>query len=351
MDKNKFVNIVVLGASGYTGSELIRILSYHPKINIVGLSADRNAGKFLGDIFPHLSQLNLPKLKHIDELDFNEDDPNKKIDVVFSALPSGEAQVVASKISQLLIDLSADFRLNDKTVFKEAYGFEHQSPEKQSEAVYGLTELSRNQLSKSNLVANPGCYPTSVLIPLIPLVRERFIDLENIIIDSKSGVSGAGRSLKESSLFTEVSEGIHAYGLGTHRHAPEIEQQLSNEAGQNIRISFTPHLVPMNRGILSTIYICTNTKENDLREFLNNFYKNDTFIKILDKGGIAQTRYVRGSNNCFISITQDRVAGKIIICSVIDNLIKGASGQAVQNMNVRLGFRESEGLNSLAIFP
>ena len=201
MDKNKFVNIVVLGASGYTGSELIRILSYHPKINIVGLSADRNAGKFLGDIFPHLSQLNLPKLKHIDELDFNEDDPNKKIDVVFSALPSGEAQVVASKTSQLLIDLSADFRLNDKTVFKEAYGFEHQSPEKQSEAVYGLTELSRNQLSKSNLVANPGCYPTSVLIPLIPLVRERFIDLENIIIDSKSGVSGAGRSLKESSLF------------------------------------------------------------------------------------------------------------------------------------------------------
>ncbi len=351
MKINERINVAILGASGYTGCELIRILSNHPNVNIVALTADKSIGKPVGSLFPNLSNLKLPNFKKIDELDFNEKDSANSIDVVFSALPSGQTQEFATSISQLIIDLSADFRLNDPDLFEQVYGFSHKCPNRQVDAVYGLTELYRDKIAASKLIANPGCYPTSVLLPLIPLLKESFIDLENIIIDSKSGVTGAGRSLKQSSLFSEVSEGIHPYGVGHHRHAPEIEQALMEAANCDVRITFTPHLVPMNRGILSTIYLCSDKDANTIRGYLEEYFSKETFVKILDKDKLPRTSDVRGSNNCFISVTQDRVAGKIIICSVIDNLVKGASGQAVQNMNLICGLNEDMGLTSLAIFP
>lgn len=351
MNTDKKVNVAILGASGYTGSELIRILSHHPKVNIVALTADKNFGKSIGNLFPSFSNLKLPVLKKINEINFHEKGSLDTIDLVFSALPSGQLQEIISSIPQIIIDLSADFRLENLDIFEEVYGFQHKCPSKQTDAVYGLTELFREKISSSRLIANPGCYPTSILLPLIPLCKEGVIDLEGIIIDSKSGVTGAGRSLKQSSLFAEVSEGVHAYGVGFHRHAPEIEQALVGAANNDVKITFTPHLVPMNRGILSTIYLSSDNGANKIRTFLKEYYSNDFFVNILDKGNFPRTSDVRGTNNCFISVTQDKISGKIIICSVIDNLVKGASGQAVQNMNLIYGFNDNLGLKSLSIFP
>jgi N-acetyl-gamma-glutamyl-phosphate reductase len=252
-----------------------------------------------------------------------------------------------------IIDLSADFRLSDVNTYAAWYGHTHLAPALQKEAVYGLTELHRSEIKKARLVANPGCYPTSAQLPLAPLLKAHLIEADSIIIDAKSGVTGAGRAAKQAMLFTEVNEGINAYGIASHRHAPEIEQGLSLAAGVPVTVNFTPHLMPMNRGILSTIYVkmAPGKTADDLRDALNKTYMQEPFVRLVAKGVSPATHMVRGTNGCFIGVFDDRLKGRAIIVSVIDNLVKGASGQAVQNMNLLFGFSETTALTQTALFP
>jgi N-acetyl-gamma-glutamyl-phosphate reductase len=277
------------------------------------------------------------------------------IDAVFCCLPHGTTQEVIAGLpaSVKVVDLSADFRLFNVDTYAQWYGHEHRAPELQKQAVYGLTELARGPVAKARLVANPGCYPTSVQLPLIPLLRAGLIEATDIVIDAKSGVSGAGRAAKEANLYTEVTEGMHAYGVASHRHSPEIEQGLSEAAGTPVLVTFTPHLIPMSRGMLSTIYVKTKggAKAADLRARLAATYKDEPFVRVLPEGVVPHTRHVRGSNHCLMSVFDDRVPGRIIITSVIDNLVKGASGQALQNMNLMFGLPETLGLEQQPLFP
>ena len=347
--KSNRIKIGVLGASGYTGAELIRLLARHPEAEITVLTADRHAGKPLSQVFPHLGGLNLPDLVKIDDADW------RKADFVFCALPHGTTQEVITALPRRLkvVDLSADFRFEDPEDYARWYGHPHVALELQKEAVYGLTELKREAVRKTRLCAVPGCYPTASLLPLVPLVDAEQIDPDDIIIDCKSGVTGAGRSLKEDMLFAEVSEGIHAYGVAHHRHTPEMEQELSAAAGRKIVVNFTPHLMPMNRGILSTIYVrlVNGSTADDLRATLEARYAGEPFVRIVPKGVAPATRHVRGSNHCLIGVFADRVPGRAILLSVLDNLVKGASGQAIQCMNLALGFDETAGLEQVALFP
>ena len=346
---NRIVNVGILGASGYTGAELVRLLARHPNVGIRVLTAERRAGHTVAEVFPHLAGLDLPALIRIKDAEWTD------ISVAFCALPHGAAQEVVAGLPTHLkvIDLSADFRLADVEVYAEWYGHAHRAPEMQREAVYGLTELARAEVAGARLIAVPGCYPTSAILPLVPLVEAGQIETDDIIIDSKSGVSGAGRSVKESNLFAEVSEGIHAYGIAGHRHAPEIEQGLSRAAGRPVTVNFTPHLVPMNRGILSTIYVrlAGGATHEDLRETLARRYEKEPFVRLIPAGVAPATRHVRGSNFCLIGVFPDRMQGRAIIVCVIDNLVKGASGQAVQNFNVVCGFNETLGLEQEPLFP
>lgn len=343
------VRVGILGASGYTGAELLRLLAEHPAADIRLLTGDRAAGKAVNEVFPHLGGLALPRLKTIEEADWSE------LDLVFCALPHGATQEVIAALPKTLkvVDLSADFRLADVASYAEWYGHEHLAPELQKEAVYGLTELAREAVKKARLVANPGCYPTSAQLPLVPLIEQRLIEEDDIIIDAKSGVSGAGRAAKEANLFAEVSEGIHAYGVAGHRHAPEIEQGLSRAAGHQVTVNFTPHLMPMNRGILSSIYVrlARGSKPGDLRNHLATRYEGEPFVRVVAEDTVPATRHVRGSNHCLIGVFPDRLPGRAILLSVIDNLVKGASGQAVQNMNLMSGLPEISGLTQRPLFP
>ena len=346
MDK---VGIAILGASGYTGAELVRLLARHSGVEIRALTADRKAGQHMAEAFPHLGSLPLPKLASI--ADVNVD----TVDAVFCALPHGTTQEVIAALpkSVKIIDLSADFRLYDCATYAKWYGHEHQAPELQKQAVYGLTEFAREQVKAARLVANPGCYPTAAQLPLIPLLNAKAIATDAIIIDAKSGTSGAGRAAKEAHLYCEVTEGLHAYGIGSHRHLPEIEQGLSLVAGQPIEVSFTPHLMPMSRGMLATTYvrILPGFNADDLRTILAEHYKNEPFVQVLAKGVAPATRNVRGSNFCHINVFEDRIVGRAIIVSVIDNLVKGASGQAIQNFNLMAGFAETTALDQQPLFP
>jgi N-acetyl-gamma-glutamyl-phosphate reductase len=341
--------IGILGASGYTGAELLRLLRYHPQTEIAALTADRQAGKPIGAVFPHLSGEDLPDLVKIGEVDWSA------LDIVFCGLPHGTTQEVIAGLPRHLkvIDLSADFRLTDIATYAEWYGHEHRAPELQREAVYGLAEIERERIRQARLIAVPGCYPTAAQLPLIPLLRARLIDPDDIIIDAKSGVSGAGRAAREGSLFCEVSEGIHAYGVAGHRHAPEIEQGLSAAAGRKLVVNFTPHLMPMNRGILSTIYVrlAPGATLGDLRAVLEGAYRDEPFVRVLPDGSLPATRHVRATNLCLIGLSRDRVANRAILVSAIDNLVKGASGQAIQNMNAMLGIPETTALEHRAVFP
>lgn len=347
--ESKLIRVAVLGASGYTGAELVRILCGHPAVTICALTADRHAGKPLADVFPQFHALDLPNLKRLDEVDWHG------TDLVFCCLPHGTTQPIVAKLPKHLkiIDLSADFRISDKKVYEQWYGQKHQAPQLQDEAVYGLTEVSRRRIVGARLIANPGCYPTSAQLPLIPLLASEVILANDIIIDAKSGVSGAGRSAKEANLFAEVGEGLRAYGIAHHRHAPEIEQGLSEAAKHQVTITFTPHLVPMNRGILSTAYarLATGSTVSDVKQVLERVYRDEPFIQVLTDGQAPATHHVRGTNLCMIGIFADRVPGRVILVSVIDNLVKGASGQAVQNMNVMFGLEETLGLEQRALFP
>jgi N-acetyl-gamma-glutamyl-phosphate reductase len=345
--------IGVLGASGYTGAELVRLLLCHPKAQIALLTAERRAGKTMAEVFAQFSPFALPTLSAIEDADWGE----LGLDVAFCALPHGTTQKVIKNLlarapRTKVIDLSADFRLSDPAAYARWYGHAHAAPDLQSEAVYGLTEVYRDQIKSARLVANPGCYTTCAELPLIPLLKAKLIDPEEIVIDAKSGMTGAGRAVREDMVFAEVSEGVHAYGVGHHRHMAELDQEFSHAAGREVTVSFTPHLVPMNRGLLATIYVRSGkASPRDLHALLARVYAPEPFVHVLPFGATPQTRHVRGSNMTFIGVVGDRVAGRAIIVSALDNLTKGASGQAVQNMNVMLGLPETIGLEQVALFP
>ncbi len=351
---SKVARVGVLGASGYTGSECVRLLLRHPQVEIALLTADRRAGQEMRDVFPQFSPYTLPKLTAIDGLDW----PALGLDVVFCALPHATTQKVVKDLlaaapATRIVDLSADFRLADPNAYARWYGGEHLALALQKEAVYGLVEIHRDRIRKSRLVANPGCYPTCAQLPLVPLIAAGAIDADEIVVDAKSGMTGAGRAAKENMLFSEVSEGFHAYGAGHHRHMAELDQELSRAAGRPVTVTFTPHLVPMNRGILSTIYIrgAGGRTAGDLHGILAQTYSREPFVHVLPFGEMPQTRHVRGSNMTFIGVVADRIPGRAIIGSALDNLVKGAAGQAVQNMNLVLGFPETAGLEQVALFP
>jgi N-acetyl-gamma-glutamyl-phosphate reductase len=350
----KSAKIGVLGASGYTGSECVRLLLRHPQVEIALLTADRKAGQEMREVFPQFSPYKLPKLVSIEGLDW----PALGLDLVFCALPHATTQKVIKEVfakapDMKVVDLSADFRLADTAAYARWYGDEHHAPELQKDAVYGLVELYRDRIKTSRLVANPGCYTSCAILPLVPLIRAKAIDADEIVVDAKSGMTGAGRAARENMLFSEVSEGFHAYGVGGHRHMAELDQEFSAAAGRPVTASFTPHLVPMNRGILSTIYVrgLGGRTPQDLHAILAETYCGEPFVHVLPFGELPQTRHVRGSNMTFIGVAADRVAPRAIIGSALDNLVKGAAGQAVQNMNLVLGFPETMGLEQVALFP
>ena len=337
------VKVGILGASGYTGAELVRILAHHEASEITLLTADRRAGRPFGEVFPHLAHIKLPTMISIAEADWST------VDLIFCALPHGTTQEVIAGLPEnvKVVDLSADFRLFDPATYKEWYGADHAAQDLQKEVVYGLTELHREKIKKARVVANP------VQLALTPLLEGKLVHADDIIIDAKSGVTGAGRAPKEMTLYAEVTEGIHAYGTGGHRHAPEIEQGLAWACGSDVVVNFSPHLMPMSRGILESIYVkMTNgTTAEDIQAALEKRFANEPFVRVLPFGVTPQTRHVRGSNYVLMGVVKDRVPGRVIIVAVEDNLVKGASGQAVQNMNVMLGLPETMGLEIEPLFP
>jgi N-acetyl-gamma-glutamyl-phosphate reductase len=345
------LKVAIVGASGYTGVELLRILHGHPEVAVTCVTSEQNAGRPVSEVFPTLRGRMDLVLENLEPAGISE-----KVDVVFTALPHKAAMEVVPtflKMGKEVIDLSADYRLRDAEVYGRWYE-PHLNPELLKQAVYGIPELRRRKVAEASLVANPGCYPTSVILGLAPLLKGKMIDPASIIVDAKSGVSGAGRGPKVDQLYCEVNEGFKAYGVGgVHRHIPEIEQELSLLAGTDIAISFTPHLVPMDRGILSTIYAMPGSKvsASDLTAMYQGFYDGEPFVRVLPEGRFPSTAHVRGSNFCDIGVTVDERTGRVIVVSAIDNLVKGASGQAVQNMNLMCGLPETLGLDFLPIFP
>ncbi len=335
---SKILNIAIAGATGFVGLELIKKISNHPNINIKHLfvkdSIDEDIYKSLPDNIK-----SLPKLEKIDLKLIN------KCDVFLSALPHAELHKLANEISNdvAIIDLSADYRLSDISLYEKWYKIKHLSPELQLKSVYGLSEIYRDEIKSKNIIACPGCYPTSVLLPLYPLVKNNLIDLDNIIIDSKSGYSGAGKKIFQNNQYPNLDENIAIYGVGQHRHMPEIDHYLSEFSNKKVEVSFTPHLIPTFRGMLSTIYIKSNHSLEELFEALNDQYKKDDFIEVL-KSVTINTNKVINTNNTLISIHKSNIDNSFIISCSIDNLLKGAAGQAIQNLNIRFGFDEKLGL-------
>ena len=336
------LNIAIAGATGYVGLELIKILSKHPKAKILYLCANRSAGKKIYNFDKKITKKNLPTITRVKNINWN------RINIIFTALPNGEAQKIAKEIPShvKLIDLSADFRLNDHKIYKKWYGKNHKCKELIKKSLYSITEFSKEQIHKYKIISCPGCYPTSVYLPLVPLLKKRMIKTSNITIDSKSGYSGAGNKIKNKFKFKNLFDSVSAYGIGSHRHTAEIDQELSKISKKKVRVFFTPHLIPMFRGILSTIYLETTKKNNaeKIYKFLKNYHKKNFFIKIAKFNSSIGTGSVMNTNNCYISVCKNREKNRIIIISVIDNLIKGASGQAVQNMNVSFKIKETHGL-------
>jgi len=342
--------IAVLGASGYTGSELVRLLLRHPRVEITALTADRKAGQTMASVFPQFAPFDLPKLVTIDEVDFTA------VDLVFCALPHATTQKVIKSVFEKapavkVVDLSADFRLTDSAAYEKWYGHAHAALDLQQEAVFGLVELYREEIRKARLVANPGCHSSTAILPVVPLLKAGAIDPAHIVVDSKTGMSGAGRAAKEEMLFSEVSEGIHAYAAAGHRHMAELDQEYSLAAGVPVSPMFVPHLVPMNRGIYASIYVRTKVPAQELRTILADAYTDEPFVHVLPFGTVPQSRHVRGSNMVYLGVVADRDPGRAIVFSTLDNLVKGASGQAVQNMNLVLDFPETLGLEQIALMP
>ena len=336
------INIAIAGATGYIGLELTRILSKHKKAQILYLCATKSIGKSIYAFDKRITKKNLPKISRLNNIDW------EKINVLFTALPNGEAQKIAKILPHhiKLIDLSADFRLRDFKLYKKWYGINHKCKSLMYKSVYAITEFSRNYLNKHKIISCPGCYPTSIQIPLIPLIQKKMINVQNITIDSKSGYSGAGKNVKKKFKFKNLFNSVSAYSVGSHRHMAEIDQELSKASNKKIKVFFTPHLIPMFRGILSTIYLETHGKNNAMKiyKYLKNYHKKNFFIKIAKFNTPISTGDVMNTNYCNISVCENRKKNKVIIISAIDNLIKGASGQAVQNMNVAFKFKETMGL-------
>ena len=338
--------IAILGASGYTGAELVRLIATHPGMRIVALSADRKAGMAMAEVFPFLRHLDLPKLQKIDEIDF------ANVDLCFCALPHATTQEVVAKLPRNLkiVDLSADFRLRDPAEYEKWYGQPHTAVDLQAEAVYGLTEFYRDEIRGARLVAGTGCNAATGQFALRPLIAAGCIDLDDILIDLKAGVSGAGRSLKEMLLHAELSGGTHTYSAGgKHRHLGEFDQEFSKIAGRPVRVQFTPHLLPMNRGILATVYVKGDAKI--VHQALEKAYESEPFLQVLPFGSLPSTRDIAGSNFCHLGVIGDRVPGRAVVVAVLDNLTKGSSGQAIQNANLMLGLDETTGLMLAPIFP
>ena len=344
------IRVAIVGASGYTGVELFRLLANHPQVEITCVTSRQNAGEPFAEVFP--------SLRGRTELVCDPVEVGivaAKADFVFTALPHQTAMEFVPGLlaaGKKVVDLSADYRLRDAALY-EAWYQPHTSPELLAEAVYGLPELYREQIRPARLVANPGCYPTSVALALAPLLKAGLIDPASLIIDSKSGTSGAGRAAKVDSLFCEVNEGFKAYGVGKHRHTPEIEQTLSDLAGVPVMVNFTPHLLPVNRGILSTCYANLREKKDTagLVELFADYYRGEPFVRVQPKGGLPNVAWVRGGNQCDLGVVVDPRTNRVIVVSAIDNLVKGAAGQAVQNMNLMLGFDETAGLNLIPLYP
>lgn len=339
-------NIAILGASGYTGAELIRLIAGHSSMQIKALGGNSKAGQSMAEVFPHLRHLDLPKLVTIEDIDFSQ------IDLCFCALPHKTSQEVIAKLPRDLkiVDLSADFRLRDPEAYEKWYGNPHAALEQQAEAVYGLTEFYREEIKSARLVAGTGCNAATGQFALRPLIADGLIDLDEIILDLKCAVSGAGRSLKENLLHAELSEGYHAYAIGgTHRHLGEFDQEFSAVAGRAVKVQFTPHLIPANRGILATCYV--KGEAQALHSALQSAYADEPFIIVLPFGEAPSTRHIRGSNFCHIGVVADRIEGRAIVVAALDNLTKGSSGQALQNANLMLGIDETEGLMMAPLFP
>jgi len=344
------LKVAVVGASGYTGVELLRILTGHPEVDVCCVTSRQHEGVPINQVFPSLSGFCELICESLDVAAIAA-----RVDLIFTALPHKSAMAVVPgflKLGCKVIDLSADYRLKKQDVYEQWYQT-HSSPELFSEAVYGLPELYREKLHHARLIANPGCYPTSVILALAPLLEHGLIDPATLVVDSKSGASGAGRSAKQGSLFCEVNEGFKAYGIASHRHTPEIEQELISLAGCDIRLNFTPHLLPVNRGILSTCYadLIGETSTEELLELFRTRYADERFIRIMPGGELPNVAFVRGTNFCDIGLVSDQRTGRVIVVSAIDNLVKGAAGQAVQNMNLCCGFSEDLGLGIVPTFP
>lgn len=338
--------VAILGASGYTGAELVRLIAGHPNIEIAALAAERKAGMEMAEVFPHLRHMELPTLCKIDEIDFSG------IDLCFCALPHKTSQEVIAALPKDLkiVDLSADFRLRDPAEYEKWYGNAHAALEQQEEAVYGLSEFYRDEIRSARLVAGTGCNAATGQFALRPLITAGVIDLDEIILDLKCAVSGAGRALKENLLHAELSEGYNAYAIGgTHRHLGEFDQEFSKLAGCPVKVQFTPHLMPANRGILATVYV-----KGDAQAIYDTFakaYADEPFIELLPFGTAPSTHDVRGSNFCHIGVAADRIEGRAIVFAALDNLTKGSSGQALQNANLMLGEEETLGLMMAPLFP
>jgi N-acetyl-gamma-glutamyl-phosphate reductase len=345
------LRISIVGGSGYTGSELIRILSGHPEAEITALTSERFVGMRSSEVFPFLRGLN-----DITFTKFSAEEVSEESDIVFLALPHKEAMAVVPLFlekGKRVIDLSADYRIKDKDVYKDWYCETHQNPELLEGAVYGLPELHRERIKKASLIANPGCYATSIILGLAPLVKNGLVEAGSIVIDSKSGISGAGRKPEQHFHFPEAYNSVRGYQVVGHRHIPEIEQELGLLAGSSVRISFVPHVVPMARGILSTIFAdaAKALSTEKLIALYRDFYQDEVFVRVLDKEKLPDTHSVVGSNFCDIGLEVDTRNNRFIVLSALDNLVKGASGQAVQNMNILCGFREDTGLIGPGLFP
>lgn len=341
----------IIGATGYAGGELVRILSRHPEVEIVWYGSRSYIDQNYADVYRNMFEIVDAKC-----LDDNMDELAKRADVIFTATPQGFCASMMSEeiLSQTkIVDLSADFRIKDVKTYEKWYGIEHKSPQFIEEAVYGLCEVNREQIKGARLIANPGCYTTCSILTAYPMAKEGLIDMSTLIVDAKSGTSGAGRGAKVPNLYCEVNENIKAYGVASHRHTPEIEEQLGYAAGKEVLINFTPHLVPMNRGILATEY-ATLTKKvttEEVKAVYDKYYAKETFVRVLGDGICPETKWVEGSNYVDIGFKIDERTGRIIMMGAIDNLVKGAAGQAVQNMNLLFGLDETMGLDLVPMFP
>ncbi len=345
------IKIAIAGATGYTGSELLRILYHHPEASVIRITSEGRAGSHITEIFPEFRDLYDLTLEP-----FRGDTFLKDVDLVFLALPHGESMKIVPRIvndSIRIIDLSADFRLHQGDLYLQWYHREHTNPDCLDDWIYGLPELHREKIREARYIANPGCYPTGALLGISPLIQKGMVNLQEMIFDAKSGVTGSGKSPKAHLHFPEANEALMAYRIGEHQHTPEIEQEIAQQAGEKVTINFTPHLIPMNRGVYNTIYapLVQQVSTKDLLGIYQTFYGAEPFVRVLPAGSVPNTKQVRGTNYCDIGLKVDPRTGRVIVTSAIDNLIKGAAGQAVQNMNLMMGFNETVGLQFPALTP